>query len=87
MTVIFTINDNHNMNEDTLFVGCYDDMESCKQAILKNVNEYIKVNEFSESEITNNESYYTVFDTNTKKVKFFVCDFVTKTSVEVTELQ
>lgn len=87
MTVIFTMNDNHNMNEDTLFVGCYNDMESCKQAILKNVNEYIKVNEFSESEITNNESYYTVFDAEEKGKKFFVCDFVTKTSVEVTELQ
>ena len=87
MTVIFTMNDIHNMNEDTLFVGCYSDMESCKQAILKDVNEYIKVNEFSESEITNNESYYTVFDTEKKGKKFFVCDFVTKTSVEVTELQ
>ena len=53
MTVIFTMNDIHNMNEDTLFVGCYSDMESCKQAILKDVNEYIKANEFSESEITN----------------------------------
>ena len=86
MTVIFTMNDIHNMNKDTLFVGCYNDMESCKEAILKNVNEYIKVNEFSESEISNDESYYTIFDTEEKK-RFFVCDFVTKTSVEVTELQ
>ena len=86
MIVIFTMNDNHNMNEDTLFVGCYSDMESCKQAILKDVNEYIKANEFSKDEITRDESYYTVFDTEEKGKKFFVCDFVTKTSVEVIEL-
>lgn len=90
MTVIFTMNDKNNRNEDTLFVGCYDDMESCKQAILKHVNEYIEVNIiFSEDEIRNDESYYVVFDENTKeeKKKFFVKNFELKATVEVTELQ
>ena len=88
MVVIF-VNKKESYNEDVIFLGCYNDMESCKQAIIKNVNEYIKINETSEDEIENDESYYVVFDENTKeeKKKFFVKDFEVKVTVEVEKIE
>lgn len=88
MVVIFVKKDNSE-NEDVIFLGCYNDMESCKQAIIKNVNEYIRINGTSEYEIEDDESYYVVFDENTKKEikKFFVNDCVVKVTVEIEEIK
>lgn len=89
MIVIFVKKDGSENNEDVIFLGCYNDMESCKQAIIKNVNEYIKINDISECEIEDDESYYVVFDENTKeeKKKFFVNDCVVKVTVEIEEIK
>lgn len=89
MIVIFVRNDSLNQNEDTLFVGCYDDMKSCKQAIIKNANEYVDKNELQINEIEDDESYYVVFDTNTKeeKEKIFVRDCKLKVTVEVEDIE
>ena len=86
MIVVFVMNDIYNENEGATFVGYYDDMESCKQAIVKDATEYINKKGFQLNEIPDDESYYVVFDTNTKeeKEKFFVRDF--KASVKVEEL-
>ena len=88
MIVIFVKKDGSENNEDIIFLGCYNDMKSCKQAIIKNMNEYIKTNDISENEIEYDESYYVVFDENTKeeKKKFFVNDCVVKVTVEVEEI-
>ena len=89
MIVIFVKKGGSENNEDVIFLGCYNDMESCKQAIIKNVNEYIKTNEISEYEIEDDESYYVVFDENTKeeKKKFFVKDFEVKVTIEVEKIE
>ena len=88
MIVIFVKNDTSYVNEDIIFLGRYNDMESCKQVIIKDVNEYIKINDFSECDVENEESYYAVFDENTKeKTKFFVHNFVIKTTVEIKEIK
>ena len=78
MIVIFVKNNAYGENEDVIFLGC------CKQTIIKDVNEYIKINDISEDEECD-ESYYVVFDENTKeeKKKFFVKDFELKVTVEV----
>ena len=88
MIVIFVKKDESENNEDVIFLGCYNDMKSCKQAIIKNVNEYIKTNNISEYEIEYDESYYVVFDENTKeeKKKFFVNDCIVKVTVEIEEI-
>ena len=88
MIVIFVKKDESENNEDVIFLGRYNDMESCKQAIIKNVNEYIKTNNISEYEIEYDESYYVVFDENTKeeKKKFFVNDCIVKVTVEIEEI-
>ena len=85
MIVIFVRNDIFNQNENVIFVGCYDDMESCKQAIIENATEYINEIKLEIDEIQNDESYYIVFDTNTKeeKGKFFVHDFKVNIKVEI----
>ena len=85
MTVVFVMNDIFRQNKDATFVGCYDDMESCKQAIIEDATEYINKNEIQSDEISNDESYYVVFDTNTKeeKGKFFVHDFKVNIKIEV----
>ena len=84
MVVIF-VKKEESYNEDVIFLGCYNDMKSCKQAIIKNVNEYIRINGTSEYEIEDDESYYAVFDENTKEEikKFFVNDCVVKVTVEI----
>ena len=89
MIVIFVRNDSLNQNKYTAFVGCYDDMKSCKQAIIKNANEYINKNELQINEIEDDESYYVVFDTNTKeeKGKFFVRGCKLKVTVEVEDIE
>ena len=89
MIVIFVRNDSLNQNKYTTFVGCYDDMKSCKQAIIKNANEYVNKNELQINEIEDDESYYVVFDTNTKeeKEKFFVRDCKLKVTVEVEDIE
>ena len=89
MIVIFVKKDESENNEDVIFLGCYNDMKSCKQAIIKNVNEYIKINNISEYEIEYDESYYVVFDENTKeeKKKFFVKNFELKATVEVERIE
>lgn len=88
MVVIF-VKKEEPYNEDVIFLGCYNDMKSCKQAIIKNVNEYIRIKGTSEYEIEDDESYYVVFDENTKeeKKKFFVNDCVVKVSVEIEEIK
>ena len=85
MIVIFVKKDGYDNGEDVIFLGCYNDMKSCKQAIIKDVNEYVRINDFSEYEIEDDESYYVVFDENTKeeKKKFFVNDCVVKVTVEI----
>lgn len=89
MVVIFVKKCGSYNIEGVIFLGCYNDMESCKQAIIKNVNEYIKTNDISECEIEEDESYYVVFDENTKeeKKKFFVNNCVVKVTVEVEEIK
>ena len=89
MIVIFVNKYSSDNNEGVIFLGCYNGMESCKQAIIKNVNEYIRTNDISECEIEDDESYYVVFDENTKeeKKKFFVNDCVVKVTVEVEEIK
>ena len=88
MVVIFVKKEEF-CNEDVIFLGCYNDMESCKQAIIKNVNEYIRINGTSEDEIEDDESYYVVFDENTKEKikKFFVNDCAVKVTVEIEEIK
>ena len=85
MTVVFVMNDIFSQNKDATFIGCYDDMESCKQAIIEDATEYINKNKIQLDEISNDESYYVVFDTNTKeeKGKFFVHDFKVNIKIEI----
>lgn len=89
MIVIFVNNNAYGENEDVIFLGCCNDMEICKQTIIKDVNEYIRINDISEDEIECNESYYVVFDENTKeeKKKFFVKNFELKATVEIEEIK
>lgn len=89
MIVIFVKDNTYGENEDVIFLGCCNDMETCKQTIIKDVNEYIKINDISEDEIENDESYYVVFDENAKeeKKKFFVKDFEVKVTVEVEKIE
>ena len=87
MIVIFVKNNTYGENENVIFLGCYNDMETCKQTIIKDANEYI--NCLSEDEIECDESYYVVFDENTKeeKKKFFVKNFELKATVEVERIE
>ena len=89
MIVIFVKKNAYGENENVIFLGCYDDMKSCKQAIIKNANEYVNKNELQINEIEDDESYYVVFDTNTKeeKEKFFVRDCKLKVTVEVEDIE
>ena len=89
MIVILVKNNAYGENEDVIFLGCCNDMKTCEQAIIKDVNEYININCLSEDEIENDESYYVVFDENTKeeKKKFFVKDFEVKVTVEVEKIE
>lgn len=88
MILIFVKNNAYGENEDVIFLGCCNDMETCKQTIIKDVNEYIKINDISEDEECD-ESYYVVFDENTKeeKKKFFIKDFELKVTVEVEKIE
>lgn len=88
MIVIFVKNSAYGENEDVIFLGCCNDMETCKQTIIKDVNEYIKINDISEDK-EYDESYYVVFDENTKeeKKKFFIKDFELKVTVEVEKIE
>ena len=87
MIVIFVKNNVYGENENVIFLGCCNDMETCKQTIIKDANEYI--NCLSEDEIECDESYYVVFDENTKeeKKKFFVKNFELKATVEVEKIE
>lgn len=87
MIVIFVKNNVYGENENAIFLGCCNDMETCKQTIIKDANEYI--NCLSEDEIECDESYYVVFDENTKeeKKKFFVKNFELKATVEVEKIE
>ena len=88
MIVIFVKKNAYGENENVIFLGCYDDMKSCKQAIIKNANEYVNCLLEDEIECDDetecDESYYVVVDENTKKEKkkFFVKNFELKTTVE-----
>ena len=98
MIVIFVKNNVYGENENVIFLGCYNDMETCKQTIIKDANEYINclsedaneyINCLSEDENECDESYYVVFDENTKeeKKKFFVKNFELKATVKVEKIE